>query len=126
MEKDYHVHFYLKKSVHLMDSSAFFYVFVYLLLSRFLDLLRLPERSYKIGSFYRSVCLSGHFLDIGLLVFLNFRIVFETHEVVRDRAEFWRFFLFLFCPRLQNSLLAECFPLICDLIGFKSRVGRHI
>ena len=110
MEKDYHVHFYLKKSVHLMDSSAFFYVFVYLLLSRFLDLLRLPERSYKIGSFYRSVCLSGHFLDIGLLVFLNFRIVFETHEVVRDRAEFWRFFFF-FLPQI-----AEFFA--CRMLSF--------
>ena len=28
--------------------------------------------------------------------------------------------------RLWNSLLIECFPLTCDLNGFKSRIIRHL
>ena len=28
--------------------------------------------------------------------------------------------------RLWNSLPIECFPLTCDLSGFKSRINRHL
>ena len=34
--------------------------------------------------------------------------------------------LFPHIARLWNSLLIECFPLIYDLSGFKSRISRHL
>ena len=34
--------------------------------------------------------------------------------------------VFHLTARLWNSLLIECFPLTCDLNGFKSRIIRHL
>ena len=40
---------------------------------------------------------------------------------------FWSIFLSPFLDvKLWNSLLIECFPLIYDLNGFKSRINRHL
>ena len=76
----------------------------------FLDPWRQPEGSYEQGlsvlpsfcpSFSPSFSLSfcpGMFLELCLQFFLNFGLVLETHEVVRDIAGFFR--KKMFAPKL--------------------------
>ena len=74
--------------------------------SSLLDSRLWPEGSYEIGSvrpyFRTSVCLSGSFLRIWLLVFSNFWYGDrKPREVVRDKAGFFK--KILIAPKMDKN-----------------------